>query len=307
MRAGPRPPLFSALASHPKSKVPVGAPRPHCPHPDRRPGAHGEPEGRRGRGRCRLPGGFEMQGDSFIPRVSPEGGSPAHAAHGTRPQTVREMKLLYRWMFLLRISEQGPSTRSKRGRSSFTHLSGPRATTVAARGRFSSSAISPGGERQHQGRGARGQSSPRTRSDPEYGPHAGVSPEDLGRRLRLTRSWPVPPRPPRSAGAQDGQPGPSQASHACCGPLLSPLGPWDTGTPRRVRPHPLTEVVRRPETPHLHVLLVGGPALEDGGCALQVPRGHVRAAGWSWGARAGVPEAPREVTGSFLHAPPNLK
>lgn len=232
MRAGPRPPLFSALASHPKSKVPVGAPRPHCPHPDRRPGAHGEPEGRRGRGRCHLPGGFEMQGDSFIPRVSPEGGGPARAAHGTRPQTVREMKLLYRWMFLLRISEQGPSTRSKRGRSSFTHLSGPRATTVAARGRFSSSAISPGGERQHQGRGARGQSSPRTRSDPEYGPHAGVSPEDLGRRLRLTRNWPVPPRPPRSAGAQDGQPGPSQASHACCGPLLSPSGALGHGHPQ---------------------------------------------------------------------------
>lgn len=58
-------------------------------------------------------------------------------------QTVSEMKLLYRWMFLLRISEQGPSTRSKRGRSSFTHFRGPRATTVAARGRLSSSAISP--------------------------------------------------------------------------------------------------------------------------------------------------------------------
>ncbi|TNN74616.1 hypothetical protein EYF80_015163 [Liparis tanakae] len=42
------------------------------------------------------------------------------------------------------MSEQGPRTRSKRGRSSFTHFRGPRATTVAARGRFISSAISPG-------------------------------------------------------------------------------------------------------------------------------------------------------------------
>lgn len=63
---------------------------------------------------------------------------------GPRSHTVREMKLLYLWMFLFRISEHGPSTRSKRGRSSFTHLRGPRATTVAARGRFSSRAISPG-------------------------------------------------------------------------------------------------------------------------------------------------------------------
>lgn len=63
---------------------------------------------------------------------------------GPTCHTVREMKLLYLWMFLLRISEHGPSTRSKRGLSSFTHLSGPRATTVAALGRFSSRAISPG-------------------------------------------------------------------------------------------------------------------------------------------------------------------
>lgn len=57
-------------------------------------------------------------------------------------------------MFLLRISETGPNTRSKRGRSSLTHLRGPRATTVAARGRLSSSAISPGGEGAGQGPGA---------------------------------------------------------------------------------------------------------------------------------------------------------
>lgn len=46
-------------------------------------------------------------------------------------------------MLRLRMSEQGPSTRSKRGRSSLTHFRGPRATTVAARGRFISNAISP--------------------------------------------------------------------------------------------------------------------------------------------------------------------
>lgn len=65
---------------------------------------------------------------------------------GPSRHTVRVMKLLYRWIFLLRISEHGPSTRSKRGLSSFTHLSGPRATTVAALGRFNSRAISPGEE-----------------------------------------------------------------------------------------------------------------------------------------------------------------
>lgn len=47
-------------------------------------------------------------------------------------------------MFRLRMSEHGPRTRSKRGRSSLTHFRGPRATTVAARGRFISRAISPG-------------------------------------------------------------------------------------------------------------------------------------------------------------------
>ena len=69
------------------------------------------------------------------------------ALEGPTYHTVREMKLLYLWMFLLRISEQGPSTRSKRGLSSFTHLRGPRATTVAALGRFNNKAISPGWRR----------------------------------------------------------------------------------------------------------------------------------------------------------------
>lgn len=85
--------------------------------------------------------------------------SDADAAHpcwwgpeGPTHHTVREMKLLYLWMFLLRISEHGPSTRSKRGLSSFTHLSGPRATTVAALGRFNSRAISPGGGGGGRGR-----------------------------------------------------------------------------------------------------------------------------------------------------------
>lgn len=63
-------------------------------------------------------------------------------------QTDSDTKLLYCWMLRLRMSEQGPSTRSKRGRSSLTHFRGPRATTVAARGRFISNAISP---RIHKG------------------------------------------------------------------------------------------------------------------------------------------------------------
>lgn len=98
---------------------------------------------------------------SFTPHRQPfpptDQNSDADVAHpcwwgpeGPTCHTVREMKLLYLWMFLLRISEHGPSTRSKRGLSSFTHLSGPRATTVAALGRFSSRAISPGGVRRGQ-------------------------------------------------------------------------------------------------------------------------------------------------------------
>lgn len=67
----------------------------------------------------------------------------AHCCWWGYSHTVRDMKLLYLWMFLLRISEHGPSTRSKRGLSSFTHLRGPRATTVAALGRFNNRAISP--------------------------------------------------------------------------------------------------------------------------------------------------------------------
>ncbi len=62
----------------------------------------------------------------------------------TLNQTESDTKLLYCWMLRLRMSEHGPKTRSKRGRSSLTHLSGPRATTVAARSRFISRAISPG-------------------------------------------------------------------------------------------------------------------------------------------------------------------
>lgn len=62
---------------------------------------------------------------------------------GGRFQTDSDTKLLYCWMFRLRISEHGPRTRSNRGRSSFTHFNRPRATTVAARGRFINRAISP--------------------------------------------------------------------------------------------------------------------------------------------------------------------
>ena len=52
-------------------------------------------------------------------------------------------------MLRFRMSEQGPSTRSKRERSSLTHLRGPRDTTVAARGLSSSNAISPAGKHTH--------------------------------------------------------------------------------------------------------------------------------------------------------------
>ncbi len=46
-------------------------------------------------------------------------------------------------MFLFKISETGPKTRSNRCLSNLTHLSGPLATTVAALGLSSSKAISP--------------------------------------------------------------------------------------------------------------------------------------------------------------------
>lgn len=59
------------------------------------------------------------------------------------PHTTSCTKLLYWEMFRFRISTHGPSTRSKRALSSFTHLRGPAALTVAARGRFRSRAISP--------------------------------------------------------------------------------------------------------------------------------------------------------------------
>lgn len=72
------------------------------------------------------------------------GGQGRKGGTGGRSQTDRDTKLLYCWMFRLRISEHGPRTRSNLGRSSFTHFRGPRATTVAARGRFIRSAISPG-------------------------------------------------------------------------------------------------------------------------------------------------------------------
>lgn len=46
-------------------------------------------------------------------------------------------------MLRFKISEHGPMTRSNRLRSSFTQRRVPWATTVAARGRSSSKAISP--------------------------------------------------------------------------------------------------------------------------------------------------------------------
>jgi len=63
--------------------------------------------------------------------------------HVIAHHTDNDTKLLYCAMLRLRMSEHGPSTRSNRLRSILTHLSKPRATTVAALGRSSSSAISP--------------------------------------------------------------------------------------------------------------------------------------------------------------------
>ena len=57
--------------------------------------------------------------------------------------TTSWTKLLYWVMLRFRMSAQGPITRSKRSRSSLTHLREPRAMTVAARGRFRTRAISP--------------------------------------------------------------------------------------------------------------------------------------------------------------------
>ena len=59
-----------------------------------------------------------------------------------------ETKLLYWAILRLRISEHGPSTRSKRCLSSLTHFKGPFATTVAARGLSKSRAISPAHSKQ---------------------------------------------------------------------------------------------------------------------------------------------------------------
>jgi len=61
---------------------------------------------------------------------------------------------LYWSMLRLRMSEQGPSTRSKRARSILTHFSGPSSGatfTVAARGLSSNSAISPTHTDTHSG------------------------------------------------------------------------------------------------------------------------------------------------------------
>lgn len=68
---------------------------------------------------------------------------PVDVLESRSSYTDKETKLLYWEMFRFRISEHGPSTRSNLARSNFTHLRGPRATTVAARGRSRRRAISP--------------------------------------------------------------------------------------------------------------------------------------------------------------------
>lgn len=97
-----------------------------------------------------LPGGGKPPArGKHRPRPGP--GTGRQGGPGSRSQTDSDTKLLYCWMFRLRMSEHGPRTRSNRGRSSFTHFKGPRATTVAARGRFIRSAISPVKEGQGSG------------------------------------------------------------------------------------------------------------------------------------------------------------
>lgn len=88
------------------------------------------------------------------------------------------------------------------------------------------------------------------------------------------------------AGHHGGRPGPVQQQRDLpCGRQAGsgvgrPPGEKNRNPGRRgpTRGPPLTEVVGGPEAPHLHVLLVGGPALQDGGRALWRPSGHVRRA-----------------------------
>lgn len=75
---------------------------------------------------------------------------------------------------------------------------------------------------------------------------------------------------------------------------------------RRMREGPsLTEVVGGPKAPDLHVLLVGGPALEDGGRALQMPRGHMRSPTRGLPMRGRCPNAP--LAASLPRAPPKTE
>ena len=72
--------------------------------------------------------------------------APSNRSGGWQEEVIHtdsDTKLLYCEIFLFKMSEQGPKTRSNLARSSLTHFSGPRDTTVAALGRSSSKAISP--------------------------------------------------------------------------------------------------------------------------------------------------------------------
>lgn len=95
---------------------------------------------------CNASGHLALQGGETT-QLQSEAWTKEEGGTGGTFHTDSDTKLLYCWMFLLRISEHGPRTRSKRGRSSLTHFKVPRETTVAARGRFISSAISPGQEK----------------------------------------------------------------------------------------------------------------------------------------------------------------
>lgn len=100
-----------------------------------------------------------------------------------------------------------------------------------------------------------------------------------GQAARVPRPRPGPPTAP--ADLTSGPPG----------------APCNGRHPGRERTPQLTEVVGGPEAPHLHILLTGGPALEDGGSALQMPSRHVRVGRLGWGGqRRGCPRPPPRGT-----------
>ena len=103
----------------------------------------------------------------------------------------------------------------------------------------------------------------------------------------------LPGQPAPRTGRQGAQAS-ARSSRAPADLISGPPGAPRKGRhPRRERTPRLTEVVGGPEAPHFHILFTGGPALEDGGCALRTPRGTV-SVGWlgRGGQRRGCPRPP---------------